>query len=481
MPIPMAGGTLAVTVLFFHHMHAGGRETSGVLFVLLTYLLSFLMVSTVRYRSFKQLETKPHRAFYLMVSVIILISLDRDPPADLAVLPGRPVPALRAGRTGGHVPAEPLPRPPGPSRPRPGRDPPAPPQGGAAAVSRRILIFDTTLRDGEQSPGFSMNNTEKVTLARQLARLGVDVIEAGFPVASEGDFEAVSAHRPRDQGPRDRGPGAGGPRRHRPLLGRGAPRRPAAHPHLHRHQRHPHPEEVQHHARGDPQARGGGGPARPLAHRRRGVLRRGRLPLGLGVPLHRRRGRDRRRGDHDQHPRHRRVRDPLGVRRAHPHHPRAGAEHRAGGALGPLPRRPRARRREFPGRRPERRRPGRVHGERHRRARGQREPRGDRDGAQDPPGPLRRDDRHPRRGDHPHQPPAGRHHRDRRPAEQGDRREKRVRPRVRDPPGRRAQGRAHLRDHDPGVGRPLASSSSCSGSTRAGTPSQNASRSWATS
>ncbi len=75
MPIPMAGGTLAVTVLFFHHMHAGGRETSGILFVLLTYLLSFLMVSTVRYRSFKQLETKPHRAFYLMVSVIILISL----------------------------------------------------------------------------------------------------------------------------------------------------------------------------------------------------------------------------------------------------------------------------------------------------------------------------------------------------------------------------------------------------------------------
>jgi CDP-diacylglycerol---serine O-phosphatidyltransferase len=75
MPIPMAGGTLAVTVLFFQHMHAGGRETSGVLFVLLTYLLSFLMVSTVRYRSFKELETRPHKAFYLMVSVIILISL----------------------------------------------------------------------------------------------------------------------------------------------------------------------------------------------------------------------------------------------------------------------------------------------------------------------------------------------------------------------------------------------------------------------
>ena len=58
---------------------------------------------------------------------------------------------------------------------------------------RRITVFDTTLRDGEQSPGFSMNVSEKVTLAEQLARLGVDVIEAGFPIASNQDFEAVRA------------------------------------------------------------------------------------------------------------------------------------------------------------------------------------------------------------------------------------------------------------------------------------------------
>jgi 2-isopropylmalate synthase len=56
---------------------------------------------------------------------------------------------------------------------------------------RRIAIFDTTLRDGEQAPGFSMNIEDKLHLARQLERLRVDVIEAGFPVASEGDFEAV--------------------------------------------------------------------------------------------------------------------------------------------------------------------------------------------------------------------------------------------------------------------------------------------------
>ena len=54
-----------------------------------------------------------------------------------------------------------------------------------------VRIFDTTLRDGEQSPGFSMNTEEKIRLARQLAALGVDVIEAGFPIASRGDLEAV--------------------------------------------------------------------------------------------------------------------------------------------------------------------------------------------------------------------------------------------------------------------------------------------------
>jgi len=57
----------------------------------------------------------------------------------------------------------------------------------------RITIFDTTLRDGEQSPGCSMNQQEKLRLAHQLDRLGVDVIEAGFPIASDGDFEGVKA------------------------------------------------------------------------------------------------------------------------------------------------------------------------------------------------------------------------------------------------------------------------------------------------
>jgi 2-isopropylmalate synthase len=65
----------------------------------------------------------------------------------------------------------------------------------------RVLIFDTTLRDGEQSPGISLNPQEKLEIALQLARLGVDVIEAGFPITSPGDFEAVQAISRAVEGP----------------------------------------------------------------------------------------------------------------------------------------------------------------------------------------------------------------------------------------------------------------------------------------
>ena len=65
----------------------------------------------------------------------------------------------------------------------------------------RVIIFDTTLRDGEQSPGISLNTSEKLEIAQQLARLGVDVIEAGFPIASPGDFEAVQAIARQVEGP----------------------------------------------------------------------------------------------------------------------------------------------------------------------------------------------------------------------------------------------------------------------------------------
>ena len=65
----------------------------------------------------------------------------------------------------------------------------------------RVIIFDSTLRDAEQSPGASLNVTEKVEVAQQLARLGVDVIEAGFPVSSPVQFESVQRVSRQVKGP----------------------------------------------------------------------------------------------------------------------------------------------------------------------------------------------------------------------------------------------------------------------------------------
>ena len=72
---------------------------------------------------------------------------------------------------------------------------------GSVSEQDRVHIFDTTLRDGEQSPGISLNTQEKVEIAHQLARLGVDVIEAGFPITSPGDAEAVEAIARNVEGP----------------------------------------------------------------------------------------------------------------------------------------------------------------------------------------------------------------------------------------------------------------------------------------
>ena len=68
-------------------------------------------------------------------------------------------------------------------------------------AANRVLIFDTTLRDGEQSPGISLNRQEKLEIAHQLSRLGVDIIEAGFPITSPGDFESVQAIAREVEGP----------------------------------------------------------------------------------------------------------------------------------------------------------------------------------------------------------------------------------------------------------------------------------------
>ena len=72
---------------------------------------------------------------------------------------------------------------------------------GKKTKVKKIFIFDTTLRDGEQTPGVSLNVEEKLEIARALQKLGVDAIEAGFPIASDGDFEGVKAIAKEIKGP----------------------------------------------------------------------------------------------------------------------------------------------------------------------------------------------------------------------------------------------------------------------------------------
>src|SRR5512147_3032525 len=82
--------------------------------------------------------------------------------------------------------------------------------GDGVSIQDTVLIFDTTLRDGEQSPGATLNIEEKLEIARQLSRLGVDVCEAGFPIASPGDFDAV-LRVAREVGPLTEGRSTGQP------------------------------------------------------------------------------------------------------------------------------------------------------------------------------------------------------------------------------------------------------------------------------
>ena len=119
----------------------------------------------------------------------------------------------------------------------------------------RLTIFDTTLRDGEQAPGFSLRIDEKLALARQLRTLGVDIIEAGFPIASEADAEAVRMVSTHVQGPVI----AALARCHAKDIERAAwalvPGAAPPHPRLHRHVRPAPRAEAAHVARGVPARR----------------------------------------------------------------------------------------------------------------------------------------------------------------------------------------------------------------------------------
>src|SRR5712691_8340317 len=154
----------------------------------------------------------------------------------------------------------------------------------------RVIIFDTTLRDGEQSPGFSMNTMEKLEMARQLARLNVDVIEAGFPISSEEDFEATREVA-RQVGTLEGAPSICGLSR----VGLGDIDRCweavkyASRPRIHTFVATSdiHLKYKLRKSRADPEGVGGGGAPRPLVLRGRGVLSRGRLPDRLRLHVRR--------------------------------------------------------------------------------------------------------------------------------------------------------------------------------------------------
>ena len=205
----------------------------------------------------------------------------------------------------------------------------------------RLIIFDTTLRDGEQSPGASMTKDEKLRIAQQLERLRVDVIEAGFPAASNGDFEAVRAiaNVIKDSTV------AGLCRANDRDIQRGIDAlkgaKSLAHPHLHRHQPAAHGEEAAHDARAGARAGEARGALRAQPLPRRRVLARGRQPLRGRFPLPRARGGDQGGRDHHQHPGHRRLRGAAAVRRVHPDAAQPDSELRQGALVGALPQRPR--------------------------------------------------------------------------------------------------------------------------------------------
>ena len=267
---------------------------------------------------------------------------------------------------------------------------PIPRPAGPLAPPNRVRVFDTTLRDGEQAPGAGLTAAEKLEVARQLARLKVDVIEAGFPAASDGDFEAVRRIAQETKGGiavaalarcRD-----GDPQRAIEAI------KVAERPHLHvfiatsdihlKHKLRISRDQA-------------------LAEATRWV-RYGREQLGRDVEIEFS-AEDASRTDpdflmqvyeavveagrlDDQHPGHGRLRDPVGVRGAR------GAGRRParqpGDHLRPLPQRPGARHREHPRGRAGRSPPGRGHDQRPRRARGQRLARGGRDGPSDPADPV---------------------------------------------------------------------------------------------
>ena len=192
----------------------------------------------------------------------------------------------------------------------------------------QVRIFDTTLRDGEQAPGFSLRPSEKLQLARQLDALGVDIIEAGLPDCVSRRRRSGAHHRHRDPASGDRVPGA---------LPQGRPRdgglgdragRAGAHPHVHRHLRSAPAGQAADDARAVSRGRGRLGALRAPAHVRRGVLGRGRHAQRLRLPVPRHRS---------GHQGRARRRSTCPTRSATPRRTRSASSSRASASACPMP------------------------------------------------------------------------------------------------------------------------------------------------
>ena len=321
--------------------------------------------------------------------------------------------------------------------------------------AQRVMIFDTTLRDGEQAPRIALNTREKVEIAQQLARLGVDVIEAGFPISSPGDFEATRAVALETEGLIV---AALSRANERDVTVAGEAVRDAQHPRIHTfiatsdiHLTYKlKMDRAQVLAAAVDSVRLARSMVDDVEFSCEDATRSDPAFVAEVVGRGHRRGRD-----HHQHPRHRRLHHAHRVPGVPggPLRPVPGAARR--GPVGPLPQRPGARGRQLAGRRPGGGPPGGGLHQRHRRAGRQRQRRGARD---DPAHARRRAGRalvrHRHPGDHAHQQDGQPHDRLRGAAEQGDRGAQRLRPRGRHPPARHAQQPADLRDHGLRVGGP---------------------------
>ena len=244
----------------------------------------------------------------------------------------------------------------------------------------RVVIFDTTLRDGEQSPGATMTHEEKLEVAELLDEMGVDIIEAGFPIASEGDFAAVNEIAKRTKNAMVCGLARAG---QKDIDRCGEAIKPAKRGRIHtfistspvhmKWKLQMEPEKVYEMVISSvTRARNYTDDVEWSCED--GTRSEHRFPL----PLHR--GRDQGRRDHDQCSRHRGLYRAGGIFRADQDAARAGAEFRQGALLGALPRRSRHGGGEFARRRECRHPADRMHRQRHRRAGRQCRARGSRDG-----------------------------------------------------------------------------------------------------